>query len=81
LRRSQYTSATFRAESTDSIGFAKVASTSSDAVGLGHLLKKLGLTSDLLDPLVAAVKQEEAKAGPVSARPSKPRAETAPEAD
>jgi hypothetical protein len=45
------------------------------------LLKKLGLTSDLLDPLVAAVKQEEAKAEPVSARPSKPRAETAPEAD
>jgi hypothetical protein len=52
-----------------------------DAVGLGHLLKKFGLTSELLDPIVNAVKQEETKADPAAAKPRTPRAETAPEAD
>jgi flotillin len=50
-----------------------------DAVGLGHLLKRFGLTSELLDPIVQAVKQEETKAGPAAAR--KQRSDATPEAD
>jgi hypothetical protein len=42
----------------------------------GHLLKKFGLTSELLDPIVEAVKMEEAKPAPTRT----PRSEKAPEA-